>query len=76
MHFSFIKPIGTRTKKQFIYVPKDSRIEKKINGKQIGKMNTDNYATVIWKDVKLNPGKNLVEIITADGNDSAEWTVE
>ena len=47
-----------------------------INGKQIGKMDTDDYATVIWKDVKLNPGKNLVEIKTADGNDSAEWTVE
>ncbi len=46
-----------------------------INGKQIGKMNTDDYATVIWKDVKLNQGKNLVEIKTADGNDSAEWTV-
>ena len=47
-----------------------------INGKQIGKMNTDDYATVIWKEVKLNPGKNLVEIKTVDGNDSAEWAVE
>jgi beta-galactosidase len=47
-----------------------------VNGKQIGKMNTDDYATVNWKNVKLNQGKNLVEIETADGNDSAEWTVE
>jgi beta-galactosidase len=47
-----------------------------INGKQIGKMNTDDYATAIWKNVKLNPGKNLVEIKTDDGNDSAEWTVK
>ncbi|HKI90587.1 MAG TPA: glycoside hydrolase family 2 TIM barrel-domain containing protein [Draconibacterium sp.] len=47
-----------------------------INGKQIGKMNTDDYATVIWKNVKLNQGKNLVEIKTSDGSDSAEWTVE
>ena len=47
-----------------------------INGKQVGTMNTDTYATVVWKNVKLSPGKNLVEIKTADGNDSAEWTVK
>jgi beta-galactosidase len=46
-----------------------------INGKQIGTMNTDAYATVVWKNVKLSIGKNMVEIKTADGNDSAEWTV-
>ena len=46
-----------------------------INGKQVGTMNTDAYATVVWKNVKLSPGKNIVEIKTADGNDSAEWTV-
>jgi beta-galactosidase len=46
-----------------------------INGKQVGKMDTDDYATIIWKNVKLNQGRNLVEIKTADGNDSAEWTV-
>jgi hypothetical protein len=38
-------------------------------------MNTDAYATVVWKNVKLSIGKNMVEIKTADGNDSAEWTV-
>ena len=47
-----------------------------INGKQVGTMNTDTYATVVWKNVKLSSGKNLVEIKTADGNDSAEWTVK
>lgn len=46
-----------------------------INGKQVGKMVTDKYATVIWKNVKLSAGKNHVEIITADGTDSADWTV-
>ena len=44
-----------------------------INGKQVGTMKTDQYATVAWKNVKLASGKNLVEIRTADGNDSAEW---
>jgi len=39
-------------------------------------MNTDKYATVIWKNVKLNVGKNIVEIRTSDGNDTAEWTVK
>lgn len=47
-----------------------------VNGKQTGKMEADKYATVIWKNVKLNKGKNLVEIKTSDGNDSVEWTVE
>jgi beta-galactosidase len=47
-----------------------------INGKQVGKMETDKYATVAWKNIKLNPGMNHVEIITSDGSDSAEWTVK
>ena len=47
-----------------------------INGKQVGKMETDQYATVIWRNVKLNPGKNHVEIKTANGIDSADWTVK
>lgn len=47
-----------------------------INGKQVGTMKTDPYATVIWKNVKLASGKNRVEIITPDGNDFAEWTVK
>jgi len=47
-----------------------------VNGKQVGTMKTDLYATVIWKNVKLTSGKNVVEIKTADGNDSTEWTVK
>jgi beta-galactosidase len=47
-----------------------------INGKFVGKMVTDEYATVIWKDIKLSPGKNIIEIKTDDGNDSAEWSVK
>jgi len=47
-----------------------------INGKQVGKMQTDKFSTVIWKGVKLNQGKNHVEIITPDGSDSADWIVK
>jgi len=47
-----------------------------INGKQVGTMKTDQYATVVWKNVKLTSGKNLVEVRTSDGNDSAEWIVK
>jgi beta-galactosidase len=47
-----------------------------INGKQVGTMKTDQYATVAWKNIKLASGKNLVEIRTSDGNDSAEWTIK
>ena len=47
-----------------------------INSKLVGKMETDKYATVIWKDIKLNTGKNHVEIITSDGADFADWTVK
>jgi beta-galactosidase len=47
-----------------------------INGKQVGKMETDKFATVIWRNIKLSPGKNHVEIITSDGNDFADWTVK
>ncbi|MFN8239339.1 MAG: glycoside hydrolase family 2 TIM barrel-domain containing protein [Bacteroidales bacterium] len=46
-----------------------------INGKLVGKMQTDKYATVVWKNITLNPGKNHVEIITNDGSDSADWSV-
>jgi hypothetical protein len=39
-------------------------------------METDKFATVIWRNIKLSPGKNHVEIITSDGNDFADWTVK
>jgi beta-galactosidase len=47
-----------------------------INGKQVGKMQTDQYATVMWKNITLSPGKNHVEIKTASGTDSADWNVK
>lgn len=47
-----------------------------INGKQVGSMKTDQFATVVWKNIKLTSGKNLIEIRTADGTDSAEWIVK
>ncbi len=47
-----------------------------LNGKLIGTQKTDNYKTVEWKDVQLQPGLNKVEICTVQGNDSAEWIVE
>jgi beta-galactosidase len=47
-----------------------------INGKQVGKIQTDQYATVMWKNIKLSPGKNHVEIKTANGTDSADWNVK
>lgn len=46
-----------------------------LNGKLVGTQKTDAYATVVWKNVKLNKGVNQVEIRTVDGNDSAEWNV-
>ena len=48
-----------------------------INGKQIGKMEFDKYATAIFQGVKLSPGLNHVEVKTSDGgSDSADWTVK
>ena len=47
-----------------------------INGKQVGKIETDKFATLIWRNIKLNPGKNHIEIISSDGNDFADWTVK
>lgn len=48
-----------------------------INGKQVGKMNLDKYATAIFQGVKLSPGLNHVEVKTSDGgSDAADWTVK
>ena len=47
-----------------------------INGKLVGKMQTDQFATVVWRNINLNPGKNHVEIKTANGTDSADWNVK
>ena len=47
-----------------------------VNGKLTGTCRTDAYATCEWKNVKLQKGVNRIEVRTAQGNDSAEWTVE
>lgn len=54
----------------------DPSVSLYINGKLVGKMRTDQYATVIWRNIMLNPGENHVEIKTANGNDSADWYVK
>lgn len=46
-----------------------------VNGKLVGKQNTDPYATVVWKDVSLADGANEVVVKTALGDDSAVWNV-
>jgi hypothetical protein len=33
-------------------------------------------ATVVWRNINLNPGKNHVEIKTANGTDSADLNVK
>jgi hypothetical protein len=30
----------------------------------------------MWKNIKLSPGKNHVEIRTASGTDAADWNVK
>lgn len=47
-----------------------------LNGKFVGQKKTDAYATVEWKDIKLQKGENKVEIRTPQGNDLAIWNVE
>ena len=48
-----------------------------INGKQVGKMELDKYATAIFLGVKLSLGLNHIEVKTSDGGfDSADWTVK
>lgn len=46
-----------------------------VNGKLVGNQKTDQYATIIWKDVNLSDGKNEVVVKTAQGDDSAVWNV-
>ena len=47
-----------------------------VNGKLVGTQKPDAYATVVWKDVKLSAGANEVVVKTAQGDDSALWTVK
>ena len=46
-----------------------------VNGKLVGNQKTDEYATIIWKDVALADGANEVVVKTAQGDDSVVWNV-
>jgi len=46
-----------------------------INGKLVSKQNTDSYATIEWKNIKLNEGENNILVQTSHGDDTATWTV-
>lgn len=37
-----------------------------VNGKSVGKAATDAYATLEWKNVKLQPGENEIRVVTTD----------
>lgn len=37
-----------------------------VNGRSYGKVATDNYAIVEWKDVELQPGENEIRVVTTD----------
>ncbi|BEG98979.1 beta-glucuronidase LacZ4 [Bacteroides sedimenti] len=57
-----------------------SGVELFVNGKSMGKKSPDNYATICWKDIKLNPGENLIEVRSTDSKvkltDSCSWVLE
>ena len=46
-----------------------------LNGKAMGTKKTDDFAIVRWDGVRLQKGINKVEVRTADGDDSAVWTL-
>ncbi len=47
-----------------------------LNGKLVSNQKTDAYATVVRKDIKLQKGKNEILIKTAQGDETATWTVQ
>lgn len=48
-----------------------------INGKNLGKQKSDAYATITWKNVKLQKGENRIEVKGKQGKasftDTTEW---
>lgn len=48
-----------------------------LNGKKIGSKKADEYATIIWNDIQLEQGINIVEVkvgtIKTQMTDKAEW---
>ena len=51
-----------------------------VNDKKVGKMKPDPLKRIIWKDVKLSPGKNMIRIEGKNGKqnltDKCEWTLQ
>lgn len=51
-----------------------------INGKNMGKQKADNYATVTWTNINLNPGENQIEVKAKQGKqektDTVSWFYE
>jgi len=46
-----------------------------LNGKKVSQKKADAYATVEWPSVRLQKGENTVRVVTAQGEESAVWTV-
>lgn len=46
-----------------------------LNGKKVSQKKADAYATVEWSSVRLQKGENTVRVVTAQGEESAVWTV-
>ena len=39
-----------------------------VNGKSVGKQNSDKFATIIWKDIQLQNGENSIKIVSTDNS--------
>ena len=51
-----------------------------VNGKKIGKMKRDKYNRVIWNNILLQPGENIIRIDAKNGkkiiSESCVWTLK
>lgn len=50
------------TKKDIMVFTNQKEVELMVNGTSIGKASPDAYATVIWKDISLQPGANQIVV--------------
>jgi len=53
-------------------------VELRVNGKSIGKQRSDELHIARWQAVRLIPGNNTIEALSADGtaSDSCIWTLQ
>ncbi len=51
-----------------------------VNGSNLGKLKADAYATIVWEEVKLQKGKNIIEVKSGNKKqlltDQVEWYLE